>query len=192
MRVFPFVAGPCPAVTPPGGKGDEGMKAARKLAVAVKPVPEGYHTITPHLTVRGADRAIEFYRKAFGAEELGRMPGPDGKSVLHAELKIGDSRLFLCDEMPGMGCKSPEALGGASSGIYLYVRNVDEAFRKAVDAGAAVKRPVEDMFWGDRTGSVQDPFGYVWDLATHKEDVSPQEIQRRGKEFLKAMEGENR
>ncbi len=117
------------------------MKAARKFTLAVKPIPEGYHSITPYLTVRGADRAIDFYRRAFGAEELGRMNGPDGKTVMHAELKIGDSRLFLGDEVPGMDCRSPETLGGSPSGIYLYVRDVDETFRNAVAAGATVKTP---------------------------------------------------
>jgi PhnB protein len=164
------------------------MKAAKKLTVAVKPIPEGYHSITPHLTVRGADRAIDFYRRAFGAEELGRMHGPDRKTVMHAELKIGDSRFFLCDEVPEMGSRSPQTLGGSPSGIYLYVRDVDETFRKAVDAGATVKRPVEDMFWGDRTGSVLDPFGHTWDLATHREDVPPEEIERRSGEFFRKME----
>ena len=164
------------------------MKTARKLTVAVKPIPEGYHAITPSLIVRGADRAIEFYRRAFGAKELGRMHGPDGKTVMHAELQIGDSRLFLCDEIPGMGCHSPETLGGSPSGVYLYVRNVDEVFRKAVDAGATVKRPLEDMFWGDRTGSVLDPFGHTWDLATHREDLSPEEMKLRGAEFFRKME----
>jgi len=165
------------------------MKAAKKLSVAVKPIPEGFHTITPYLTVRGADRAIAFYRKAFGAEVLGRMNGPDGKTVVHAELKIGDSRLFLGDEVPGMECSSPETLGGSPTGIYLYVRDVDETFRTAVAAGATVKRPVEDMFWGDRSGSILDPFGHKWDLATHREDVPPEEMQRRGQEFFKKMEG---
>lgn len=164
------------------------MKSARKLNVAVKPIPEGYHTITPFLTVRGADRAIDFYRRAFGAEELGRMHGPDGKTVMHAELKIGNSRFFLCDEVPGMDCRSPETLGGSPTGIYLYVRDVDAAFRRAVDAGANVKRPLEDMFWGDRTGSVLDPFGYTWDLATRREEVSPEEMKRRGEEFFKRMQ----
>jgi uncharacterized glyoxalase superfamily protein PhnB len=172
----------------PGRKGDAMMKSARKLNVAVKPIPEGYHTITPFLTVRGADRAIDFYRRAFGAEELGRMHGPDGKTVMHAELKIGTSRFFLCDEVPGMDCRSPQTLGGSPTGIYLYVRDVDEAFRRAVDAGANVKRPLEDMFWGDRTGSVLDPFGYTWDLATRREEVAPEEMKRRGEEFFKKMQ----
>ena len=166
------------------------MKEARKLNVAVKPIPEGYHSITPMLTVRYAARAIDFYRRAFGAEEIGRMYGPDGKTVMHAELKIGNSRLFLCDEVPEMECRGPETLGGSPTGIYLYVRDVDETFRKAVEAGATVRRPLEDMFWGDRTGSVTDPFGHSWDLATHREDVSPEEMNRRGKEFFKKMEAE--
>jgi uncharacterized glyoxalase superfamily protein PhnB len=175
----------------PGRKGDVEMKAAKKMTVAVKPIPEGYHSITPFLTVRGADRAIDFYRRAFGAEELFRLSGPDGKTVMHAELKIGDSRFFLGDEVPGMDCRSPETLGGSPSGFYLYVRDVDEAFRKAVDAGATVKRPLEDMFWGDRTGSVLDPFGHTWDLATRREDVPPEEMKRRGEEFVKSMGGKN-
>ncbi|MGE5284815.1 MAG: VOC family protein [Actinomycetota bacterium] len=185
---FPDRAGVDPAVSMPGRKGDATMKSARKLTVAVKPIPEGYHTITPFLTVRGADRAIDFYRRAFGAEELGRMHGPDGKTVMHAELKIGNSRFFLSDEVPGMDCRSPQTLGGSPTGIYLYVRDVDEAFRRAVAAGANVKRPLEDMFWGDRTGSVLDPFGYTWDLATRREEVSPEEMKRRGEEFFKKMQ----
>lgn len=112
------------------------------------------------------------------------MSGPDGKTVIHAELKIGDSRFFLGEEIPGMGCRSPDSLGGSPAGLYLYVRDVDEAFRKAVEAGATVKRPVEDMFWGDRTGSVQDPFGYAWDIATRRENVPPDEMKQRGKEFF--------
>jgi len=173
----------------PGRKGDLVMKAAGKLTVAVKPIPEGYHSITPFLTVRGADCAIDFYRRAFGAKELGRMHGPDGKTVMHAELQIGDSRFFLGDEVPGMGCSSPETLGGCRFGNYINVRDVDETFRKAVDAGATVKRPLEDMFWGDRTGSLRDPFGHTWDLATRREDVTPQEMKRRGDEFFKKMAG---
>ena len=163
------------------------MKAAKKITVAVKPVPEGHHTVTPYLTVRGAARAIDFYRRAFGAEEIARMPGPDGTSIMHAELKMGDSRIFLGDEMPAMGCRSPETLGGSASGIYLYVRDVDETFRLAVEAGATAKRQVEDMFWGDRCGTVGDPFGYDWTLATHTEDVAPDEMKRRHAEFLKEM-----
>ncbi|HEY6097208.1 MAG TPA: VOC family protein [Candidatus Deferrimicrobium sp.] len=173
----------------PGKKGDVPMKAARKMSVAVKPIPSGYHSITPFLTVRYAAQAIDFYRRAFGAEELARMYGLDGKTVMHAELKIGDSRFFLGDEVPGMDCRSPQTLGGSPAGIYLYVRDVDEAFRKAIEAGATVKRPLEDMFWGDRTGSVLDPYGHTWDLATRKENLPPEEMKRRGEEFFRKMGG---
>lgn len=188
-RKNPGLGGGQPGGFRAGKKGEVVMKAARKLTVAVKPIPDGYHTITPMLTVRYADRAIDFYRRAFGAEELGRMHGPDGKTVMHAELKIGNSRLFLCDEVPEMDCRGPETLGGSATGIYLYVRDVDATFHKAVEAGATVKRPLEDMFWGDRTGSVLDPFGHTWDLATHRQDVPPQEMKRRGEEFFRKMEG---
>jgi uncharacterized glyoxalase superfamily protein PhnB len=168
------------------------MKAARKLGRAVEPIPEGYHTVTTCLTVRGADKAIEFYRKAFGAELLDRMPAPDGKSVMHAILKIGDSRIFIGDEIPGMECRSPESLGGSTSTFYLYVKNADEAFRKAVDAGGTVKKPVMDAFWGDRFGTIADPFGYQWDLATHVEDVPPDELRKRGEAFFKEMASKSR
>jgi PhnB protein len=184
---IPAWAGDSPALFMPGKEGDAVMKAARKLTVAVKPIPEGYHSITPMLTVRGADRAIDFYRRAFGAEEIGRMHGPDGKTVMHAELKIGDSRFFLGDEACGMDTRSPQTLGGSPTGMYLYVRDVDEVFHKAVAAGATVKRPLENMFWGDRTGSVLDPYGHTWDLATHREDVPPEEMKRRGEEFARKM-----
>ncbi len=163
------------------------MKAARKLAKAVAPVPEGYHTVTVCLTVRGAGKAIEFYRKAFGAEVLDRMDGPDGKSVMHAVLKIGDSRIFIGDEFPGMGGRAPETLGGTTSTFYLYVKDVDAAVKKAVAAGGTLKNPVENAFWGDRFGTVADPFGYIWDLATHVEDVPPDEIRKRGESFMKDM-----
>jgi len=182
-----FVPGFDLAAQVPGRKGEQVMKAERKLSVAVKPIPEGYHTITPYLTVREAHRAIEYYRKAFGAEELTRVLGPDGKSVMHSELKIGDSRFFLGEEMPGMECRSPESLGGTASGIYLYVRDVDQVCRKAVEAGATVKQPVQDMFWGDRCGTVVDPFGCVWSIATHKEDVPPEEMRERHEEWIKNM-----
>lgn len=163
------------------------MKEARKLATAVAPIPEGYHTVTACITIRGAGSAIDFYRKAFGAEVLDRVDGPDGKSVMHAALKVGDSHLFLGDEIPGMECRSPETLGGTTSSFYLYVKDVDAAVRKAVAAGATLKRPVTDMFWGDRTGSIADPFGYVWDVATHKEDVPPDELRKRAAAFAKEM-----
>ena len=162
------------------------MKAAKRWKVVRKadPIPKGFHTVTPYLIVRGADRAIEFYRKAFGAEVLDRMTGPDGKSVVHAQIRIGDSFLFLSDEFPGMG-GAPEKYGGSPAGIHLYVEDVDAAFEKAVAAGAKVKMPVTDMFWGDRYGKVTDPFGYEWGLATRKEDLTPEEIRRGAEEFFK-------
>ncbi len=168
------------------------MKEARKLSRAVEPVPEGYHTVTAALTIRGAGKAIEFYKKAFGARVLDRVDGPDGRSVMHAALQIGDSRIFLGDEMPGMGCRSPETLGGTSSSFYLYVKDVDSAVKKAVDAGATLKRPVENAFWGDRFGSVADPFGYTWDMATHVEDVPPDEMRKRAQAFVKEMTSQSR
>jgi len=163
------------------------MKAARRLAKAVAPVPEGYHTVTACLTVRGAGKAIGFYKKAFGAEVLDRMNGPDGKSVVHAALKIGDSRIFISDEFPGMGGRAPDTLGGTTSTFYLYVKDVDAAVRKAVEAGGTLKNPVENAFWGDRFGTIADPFGFIWDLATHVEDVPPDEMRKRGEAFMKEM-----
>ena len=145
----------------------------------IKAVPDGYHTLTPHLVVKGASQAIEFYKKAFGAEEIGRVPGPDGKSLMHAELKIGDSRLFLVDEFPEMDCRGPQSIGGTPVTIHVYVEDVDAAFSKAVTAGAQVRMPLADMFWGDRYGVLADPFGHAWSLATHKEDLTPEEISER-------------
>lgn len=165
------------------------MQAGKKVESGVAPIPEGYHTITSNLTVRGGEKAIDFYKKVFGAEELGRMYGPDGKTIVHAELKIGDSRFFLTDEFPAFGNRSPESLGGTGSSLYLYVEDADAVFRKAVGAGAKIKGPVQDMFWGDRCGAVIDPFGHEWSIATHKEDVPPGEMERRGAEFLKQMGG---
>ena len=144
----------------------------------VKPIPEGYHTATPYLIVRDAARAIEFYKKAFGAKELMRMADPSGK-IGHAEIKIGDSPIMLADEAPGMGHRSPESLGGSPVSILLYVEDVDAVFNQAVAAGAKVQRPVADQFYGDRTGGVTDPFGHVWYVATHMEDVSPEEMRKR-------------
>jgi PhnB protein len=145
----------------------------------IKPVPEGYHTITPHLVVKGASQAIEFYKQAFGAEEIRRVPGRDGKSLIHAELKIGDSRLFLVDEFPEMGCQSPRSYGGSSVTIHLFVDNVDSFFKIALAAGAEERMPVADMFWGDRYGRLVDPFGHEWSVATHKEDLTPEELNKR-------------
>ena len=157
------------------------------MTMRAKSIPEGYHTITPHLVVRGAGRAIEFYKRALGAEELMRMPGPDGKSIMHAELRIGDSIVFLSDEFPDMGCRSPQSLGGTATALHLYVEDVDAAFKRAVEAGATVRMPVADMFWGDRYAKIADPFGHEWGMGTHKEDLTPDEIRKRGEAFFANM-----
>jgi PhnB protein len=158
----------------------------------VKPIPEGYRTITPYLTVRDAAKAIDFYKEAFGAEERYRMTLPGGKCVAHAELKIGDSIFMLSDEMPGQSCE-PSAAGESCVGFYLYVKDVDRVFERAVAAGAKVKEPLKDEFWGDRVGQIIDPAGHIWSLATHIEDVSPEELRRRGQEmFEKMMQGAGR
>jgi PhnB protein len=143
-----------------------------------KPVPDGYHTATPYLIVNGAAQAIEFYKKAFGATELMRMAQPGGK-IGHAEIKIGDSPIMLADESPEVGARSPQSIGGSPVSIMLYVEDVDRIFSQAVAAGAKVKRPVADQFYGDRTGGIEDPFGHLWYIATHKEDVSPEEMRKR-------------
>src|ERR1700680_1047769 len=144
----------------------------------VKPIPEGYHSVTPYLIIKDAASAIEFYKKAFGATELMRMADPSGK-IGHAEIKIGDSPIMLADEVLGMGYRSPQSLGGSPVSILLYVEDVDALFDQAVAAGAKVERPVKDQFYGDRSGGVTDPFGHGWYIATHKEDVSPEEMKKR-------------
>ncbi len=146
-----------------------------------EPVPRGFHTLTPFVVVRDAARAIEFYKQAFGAEEYFCMRGPDGKSILHAQLKIGDSMLMLGDESPHSEVKSPRSVGSSTGGIMLYVDDVDAVFNRAVGAGATVRQPVNDMFWGDRMGNLEDPFGHMWSIATHKEDLSQAEIENRAK-----------
>ena len=153
------------------------------MAQPVKAIPDGYHTITPMLTVRDAARAIEFYKKAFNAQQLYRMNGPDGK-VMHAEIKIGNSICMLGEENPQMGCQSPVTLKGTPISLYLYVENVDAAFNQAVKAGAKVEMPVADMFWGDRFGQVSDPSGHRWSLATHKEDLTPEQVGQRAQKFF--------
>lgn len=144
----------------------------------VKAIPEGYSSITPILVFKETNKAIEFYKRAFGAQVRYAMPGPDGKGVMHAELCIGTSVIMMGDENPGQPCKSAETLGGSPVTFYLYLESVDDALKIAVEAGASLRMPAEDMFWGDRVGSVQDPFGYSWMLATHIKDLSPQEIQQ--------------
>lgn len=143
----------------------------------VKPIPEGYHSITPYLCINGAAQALEYYKKAFGATELFRMEH-DGK-IGHAEMKIGDSPFMLADEFPEMGFVSPQTLGGSPVGIMIYVADVDAVFKKAIEEGAVEKKPLQDQFYGDRSGTLTDPFGHVWTVATHKEDVSPEEIDKR-------------
>jgi PhnB protein len=142
----------------------------------VKPIPDGYHTLTPFLTVRDAARAIEFYKAAFGAQERGVMKGPDGK-IMHAELKIGDSIIMLSDEFPEYGALSPLSTGGVGLGLHIYVDGVDAAFDRAVKAGAEVEMPVMDQFWGDRYGKLKDPFGHKWSIATHTKDLSMDEMK---------------
>jgi uncharacterized glyoxalase superfamily protein PhnB len=143
-----------------------------------KTIPEGYHSVTPVFVFKDARKAIEFYKRAFGAEEQFVLPGPDGKGVMHAELRIGTSIMMMGEENSQQSCKSAETLGGSPVSFYIYLENVDEAFRIALEAGAESRMPVEDMFWGDRVGTVQDPFGYSWMLATHIKDPTPQEIQQ--------------
>jgi uncharacterized glyoxalase superfamily protein PhnB len=150
--------------------------------MTAKPVPDGYHTITPYMTVRDAARAIEFYKQAFGAKEKGVMKGPDGK-IMHAELRIGDSIIMLGDEMPEYGSLSPQSTGGAGMGLHIYIEDVDTAFDRAVKAGATVEMPVADMFWGDRYGKLADPFGHKWSIGTHKADLTAQEME----DGMKAM-----
>ncbi len=153
----------------------------------VKPIPEGFHSVTPHLTVEGAAAAIDFYKKAFGAVEMGRMPASDGKRVMHAMIRIGDSMIMLNDAFPEMGSKGPKALGGSPVTVHLYVQDSDKVFAKAVAAGATIAMPIADMFWGDRYGVVADPFGHRWSIATKKKDVSPEEMAAAGKAAMAAM-----
>ena len=150
----------------------------------VKPIPEGYHSVTPYLCCRDAASAIEFYKSAFGATEVMRMGAPDGK-VGHAEIRIGDSRVMLADEFPEMGFLSPQSVGGSPVMLHLYVEDVDATVPKAVAAGAKITRPVEDQFYGDRGGQLEDPFGHKWYVSTRKEDLSPEEVKKR----MAAMSG---
>jgi len=154
--------------------------------MSVQPIPDGYHTLTPYLTVRDAVRAIEFYKQAFGAQERGVMKGPDGK-VMHAELKIGDSIIMLGDEFPEFGALSPLSTGGTGMGLHIYVDGVDAAFDRAVTAGAKVDMPVMDQFWGDRYGKLTDPFGHKWSIATHTKDLSMDEMKKGMDEAMAKM-----
>jgi PhnB protein len=155
------------------------------MPTKVKPIPAGYHTVTPYLTLNDCARAIEFYKRAFQAQEVARMDGPGGK-IGHAELKIGDSMIMLADEMPG-GQRSPQALGGTTCGVFLYVPDVDATFKQATEAGAKADMPPQDMFWGDRFGKLTDPFGHSWAVATHKEDIAPAEMKNRSQEAMAKM-----
>jgi len=148
------------------------------MANKVKPIPEGYHTITPYLVIKGAAAAIDFYKQAFGAVEVMRMPQPDGR-VGHAELKFGDSHVMLADEFPELDVVGPRTLGNSPVGLLLYVDNVDKIVERAVALGATLKKPVQDQPYGDRNGTLEDPFGHKWTIAVHLEDVSPEEMERR-------------
>jgi PhnB protein len=148
------------------------------MSRASRYIPEGYHSVTPYIVVDGADRAIDFYRRAFGAEELVRMPGPGGK-ISHAEIRIGDSMVMLADPVPGTTLVPPSTLGGTTASLMIYVPDVDATYRRAVSAGATARQEPADMFWGDRFGKLADPFGHEWMLATHVEDVAPEEMERR-------------
>ncbi|MDQ3624649.1 MAG: VOC family protein [Verrucomicrobiota bacterium] len=149
------------------------------MSTPVNPIPEGFHTLTPYLIVKGAAEAIDFYKRAFDAKERFRLPMPDGKAIGHAELTIGDSIVMLADEFPDLGHRSPQSLGGTAVSFVLYVEDADAAFERAIEAGATVQQPLEDKFYGDRAGCVVDPFGHQWTLMTHQEDVPPEEIERR-------------
>ncbi len=155
------------------------------MATKVKAIPDGYHSVTTYLSIKDATSALAFYKRAFGAEELFRMPMPDGR-IGHAEIQIGDSRLMLADEMPEMPdavTRSPRTLGASSVGLHIYLDDVDLRFQQAVAAGAKVKRPVANQFYGDRSGTLEDPFGHIWTLVTHVEDVPPDEMAKRAEAF---------
>lgn len=160
------------------------QRAPARKATKVQPIPSGYHAVTAYLSVHNAAQALDYYQRAFGAKELLRMPMADGK-VGHAEIKIGDSHVMLADEMPSMGFVGPQSRGGTTVQLHLYVRDVDATVEKAVAAGGKLTRPIENKFYGDRAGTVQDPYGHVWYIATHTEDVPPKEMKRRMEEMAK-------
>ena len=153
--------------------------------MGVKPIPDGYSSVTPYLIVTGAANALDYYKMAFDAQEIMRMPGPDGK-IAHAEIQIGNARLMLADESPQMGHKSPQTIGGSGTGLMLYVNDVDDSFQRAVSGGGKVVQEVKNQFYGDRSGTLADPFGHHWTIATHVEDVAPEEMKRRMDEAMKA------
>jgi len=148
------------------------------MIMNAKPIPDGHHTVTPYLALKNGVKAVEFYKKAFGATELSKLITPDGR-LGHAEIQLGDSIIMMSDEFPEFGGKAPDTLGGTPVNIHLYVEDVDSFFKKAVAAGAKERKAVKDQFYGDRSGQLEDPFGHLWWVATHKEDVSPEEMQRR-------------
>lgn len=150
----------------------------------VSAIPKGYHSITPVLVVKGAEQAIEFYKKAFGAKELNRAYMPGGNIIMHAEIQIGDSRIMPNDEFPEMNCKAPQSVGGASTALYVYVKDVEKIFTQAMDSGAKVTMPLMDAFWGDRTGQLVDPFGHIWSFATRNRNLSQKEMQKAQQEWL--------
>ncbi|CAJ0725265.1 MAG: VOC family protein [Ralstonia sp.] len=152
--------------------------------MAVQPIPEGYHSVTPYLSIKGAARALDFYKQAFGATELVRMDGPNG-TIAHAEIRIGDSPIMMSDEAPDTVCASPDTLQSTSVGLMIYVPNVDAVFANALKAGGTEVRPVVDQFYGDRSGTLKDPFGHVWTVSTHVEDVAPDEMARRMEKWTK-------
>jgi PhnB protein len=158
----------------------------KKAAKKVQPIPRGYHSVTPYLSIRDAARALDYYKKAFDAKEMVRMQGPDGK-LGHAEIKVGDSYIMMADEFPSMGFLGPQARGGTTVQLMIYVRDCDDTVNKAVAAGGTLKRPVQNQFYGDRSGTIEDPFGHVWTIATHVEDVPPAEMRRRSEEAMKKM-----
>jgi uncharacterized glyoxalase superfamily protein PhnB len=157
------------------------------MATKAQAIPRGYHTVTPSLVVAGAGKAIDFYKRAFGAVELMRFPGPDG-TIMHAEIQIGDSIVMMGDEMPEQGGRGPKSIGGTPVSFFIYKENVDDAWKQAVDAGARTIMPLADQFWGDRTGCLEDPFGHRWWLAQHIQDLTPEEMQRNAEAFFSQMQ----
>ena len=153
----------------------------------VQPIPAGYHAVSPSFTFKDSQKAIDFYKKAFNASVLGTFPNPSGSGIMHATIQIGDSILMMGDEAPGMSCQSAETMGGSPMGLFLYVKDADATFKQAVAAGAKSTMPVADMFWGDRAGNLVDPFGYSWMIATHTQDLSPEQIRKNAEAFFASM-----